>query len=263
MKADPVRQQIGIAARACDEKHAEDLVIIQMDQSSSAFTDYFLICSGANTRQVQAIAESVQMQLKQQGIMPNNMEGYKQAEWVLLDYVDFVVHVFVESARKFYDLERLWKSAARLTVADLEKSGPARKDQPKRDLEKRDAETSILAATRLDATKPEQPQAVSKPSTPAGTLVKRLGAVSRKKNPVAAALARGPARTGGKSRKSGGGARGAKSSGAKKRPGRNRSSDDTRDSGDGKSASKTRNPSKRGGSLSKMSVAAKNAKKAR
>lgn len=265
MKADPVRQQIGIAARACEEKHAEDLIIIQMDKSSSAFTDYFLICSGANTRQVQAIAESVQMQLKQQGTMPNNMEGYKQAEWVLLDYVDFVVHVFVDSARKFYDLERLWKSATRLTLADLEKSGPTRKDQPKRDLEKRDAETPALAATRLDAAAPEQPQAARTPSTPAGTLVKRLGAVSRKKNPVAAALARGPARTGGKSRKSGDGARGAKNSGAKTRPGRSRSSDDTRDSGDGKNAKagKTRNPSKRGGSLSKMSVAAKNAKKAR
>ena len=101
MKANPVRQQIGIAARACEDKHAQDLAIIQMDKSSSAFTDYFLICSGANNRQVQAIAESVQMQLKQHGLMPNNVEGYKQAEWVLLDYVDFVVHVFVKAPAGF------------------------------------------------------------------------------------------------------------------------------------------------------------------
>ena len=86
----------------------------------TSFADYFVICTGANQRQIQAISEEVNLQLKHQnGELPISLEGYNQAEWVLLDYVDFVVHVFSEKARKFYDLERLWKSAKRLTASDL------------------------------------------------------------------------------------------------------------------------------------------------
>jgi ribosome-associated protein len=76
---------------------------------------------------VQAIADEVELRLKAAGIRPNNVEGYKQAEWVLIDYVDFVVHVFSEKARKFYDLERLWKSAKRLEPADLKAASRKRK----------------------------------------------------------------------------------------------------------------------------------------
>jgi ribosome-associated protein len=82
-----------------------------------------VLCSGTNPRQVQAIADEVELQLKKMDLRPTHVEGYKQAEWVLIDYVDFVVHVFSEKARKFYDLERLWKSAKRLEPADL-KSAP-------------------------------------------------------------------------------------------------------------------------------------------
>ena len=84
-----------------------------------------MVCSGANPRQVQAIADEVDEKLSATGVEPAHREGYNQADWVLLDYVDFVVHIFSESARKFYDLERLWKTATRLQLADLEK--PARK----------------------------------------------------------------------------------------------------------------------------------------
>ena len=77
------------------------------------------MCSGSNPRQVQAISDEVELRLKATGLRPTHIEGYRQAEWVLLDYVDFVVHIFSEKARKFYDLERLWKSARRMEPAEL------------------------------------------------------------------------------------------------------------------------------------------------
>ncbi|HEY2914634.1 MAG TPA: ribosome silencing factor, partial [Candidatus Angelobacter sp.] len=85
-------------------------------------------CSGTNPRQIQAIADDVQKNLAEAGQRPNSVEGYTQAEWVLLDYVDFVLHIFSERARKFYDLERLWKSARKLTPSDLAKKPAARKE---------------------------------------------------------------------------------------------------------------------------------------
>lgn len=119
MKKSKLKKQVAAAIQACLEKKAEELSILEMEKGSGAFTDYFVLCSGTNPRQVQAIADEVELRLKTAGIRPNNVEGYNQAEWVLIDYVDFVVHVFSERARKFYDLERLWKSAKRLEPADL------------------------------------------------------------------------------------------------------------------------------------------------
>ncbi|HZL67383.1 MAG TPA: ribosome silencing factor [Candidatus Limnocylindrales bacterium] len=130
MKRNESRAQVAIAVRACQEKKAADISILRLDEQASGFTDYFVICSGANPRQVQAIAEEVDQKLSATGVEPSHREGYNQADWVLLDYVDFVVHIFSESARKFYDLERLWKTAKRLQLADLEK--PARKPAAKR-----------------------------------------------------------------------------------------------------------------------------------
>lgn len=121
------RQQVAVAVAAVENKKGEDLAILEMDRTSGAFTDYFIVCTGTNPRQIQAIADEVQHRLSQAGVRPNSLEGYNQAEWVLVDYVDFVVHVFSERARKFYDLERLWKSAARLTPADLKKKRAAKK----------------------------------------------------------------------------------------------------------------------------------------
>jgi ribosome-associated protein len=119
MKKNELKKQVAAAIQACLEKKAEELSILEMEKGSGAFTDYFVLCSGTNPRQVQAIADEVEMRLKAAGIRPNNIEGYNQAEWVLIDYVDFVVHIFSEKARKFYDLERLWKSARRLDPGDL------------------------------------------------------------------------------------------------------------------------------------------------
>jgi ribosome-associated protein len=114
-----IRSQVASAVQACEDKKAEEISILEMDKTSSAFTDYFVICTGKNPRQIQAIADEVELRLKGAGTAANQVEGYQQADWVLIDYVDFVVHVFSEAARKFYDLERLWKSARKVTAADL------------------------------------------------------------------------------------------------------------------------------------------------
>ena len=123
-KKSELKKQVAAAIQACLEKKAEEISILEMEKGSGAFTDYFVLCSGTNPRQVQAIADEVELRLKATGIRPNNIEGYKQGEWVLVDYVDFVVHVFSEKARKFYDLERLWKTARRLEPADLKAGDP-------------------------------------------------------------------------------------------------------------------------------------------
>src|SRR5438876_12422899 len=113
------RQQVIAAVKAVENKKGEQLTILEMDRTSGAVTDYFVIYTGTNPRQIQAISDEVERQLKQAGTLPNSIEGYNQAEWVLLDYVDFVVHIFSERARKFYDLERLWKSAKVLEPTQL------------------------------------------------------------------------------------------------------------------------------------------------
>jgi ribosome-associated protein len=118
-KKDDLKLQVNEAILACQDKQAEDLTILELEKDSGAFTDYFVMCSGTNSRQIQAIADAVDERLEALGLRVTHSEGYKQAEWILLDYVDFVVHIFSDKARQFYDLERLWKSAKRLEPADL------------------------------------------------------------------------------------------------------------------------------------------------
>jgi ribosome-associated protein len=126
-----IRRQVAVALEAVNSKKAEDVTLLQLPRESSTFTDYFLICSGHNPRQVQAIADEVDEQLsKGMGVEPNNREGYEAAEWILLDYVDFVVHIFNAQRRAYYDLERLWKSAHKLTSQDL--AAPQKPPQPQR-----------------------------------------------------------------------------------------------------------------------------------
>ena len=133
MKKNDVRQQVALVLAAAEAKKAEDIKVLQLPKESSAFTDYFVVCSGANPRQVQAIADEVDERLSKEGFEPNHREGYDHGEWILLDYVDFVVHIFNENARKFYDLERLWKSAKSLEPgAVLEPKKAARKVPAKR-----------------------------------------------------------------------------------------------------------------------------------
>ena len=118
-KKNDLKAQVSSAIAACVEKKAEDISILEMEKASGAFTDYFVVCSGTNPRQIQAISDEVESRLEKAGLRPVHVEGYKQAEWVLLDYVDFVVHVFSPQARRYYDLERLWKSAKKLEPAEL------------------------------------------------------------------------------------------------------------------------------------------------
>jgi len=119
MKKNDVKRQVSEAIGACMEKKAEEIAILELEKDSGAFTDYFVVCSGTNPRQIQAISDEVEERLQRAGLRPTHVEGYKQAEWVLLDYVDFVVHVFSEKSRKYYDLERLWKSAKKLEPGQL------------------------------------------------------------------------------------------------------------------------------------------------
>jgi len=105
----------GIAA-ALDKK-ASDVVIMDLRKASS-FTDFFVLCTGQNMRQVKAIAEAIEAELKKEGLRPSLVEGYNKAEWVLLDYFDFIFHVFTPSTREFYGLERLWGSAQRIPVSE-------------------------------------------------------------------------------------------------------------------------------------------------
>jgi ribosome-associated protein len=115
------RQQVARAVKAVESKKGEEVAILEMDRATGALTDYFVICSGTNPRQIQAICDEVERQLGQAGLRPTSIEGYHLAEWVVLDYVDFMVHVFSEHKRRFYDLERLWKSARTLRPVDLKK----------------------------------------------------------------------------------------------------------------------------------------------
>lgn len=120
MAKNEVRAMVLAAAAACEEKKGIDTRVLELDPLDSGFTDFFLITSGANTRQTQAIADEVELRLKREfSTYPNSVEGRRVAEWILLDYVDFVVHVFLEEKRAFYDIERLRKSARKVDVAEL------------------------------------------------------------------------------------------------------------------------------------------------
>jgi ribosome-associated protein len=120
MASTETRKMVLAAVAACDDKKAEDTRVLELDQADSAFTDFFLITSATNERQVQAIGDEVELRLKREfGTYPNSVEGRKQSEWILLDYVDFVVHIFLAEKRAFYDIERLWKSARTVDLAEL------------------------------------------------------------------------------------------------------------------------------------------------
>lgn len=107
--------EVSEAAQAALEKKADHLQLLDLSGLSS-FTNYFIICSARNPRQSQAISDEIQLRLGRGGLRPSHIEGYNQAEWILMDYAHFVVHIFSEKARSFYDLERLWRSALRIPV---------------------------------------------------------------------------------------------------------------------------------------------------
>ena len=166
-KINELKQQVAAALAAAEDKKAEQVSILELDKNAGGFTDYFVICSGSNPRQVQAIADEVELRLKKIGQHPLNVEGYRQAEWVLLDYVDFVVHIFSDKARSFYDLERLWKSAKKVEPAELKATAPRKRAAAP-------AKTAVRKAAKKTAEKKATKTAAKAP-------VKTVKKVARKK----------------------------------------------------------------------------------
>jgi ribosome-associated protein len=107
-----------IALNAADAKKASDLVALDIS-GIATFANFFLICTGESSRQMQAIADEVEQRLKANGIRPSHVEGYQNAEWILMDYIDLVIHIFSKNARAYYDLERLWRDGKRLDTSNL------------------------------------------------------------------------------------------------------------------------------------------------
>lgn len=154
MASNEVRAMVLAAAAVCEEKKGMDTRVLELDPQDSGFTDFFIITSGANTRQTEAIADEVELRLKRDfGAHPNSVEGRRVAEWILLDYVDFVVHIFLEDRRAFYDIERLRKSARKMDLDELKaalikKTLEARKKPAKSAVAKKAAPAKKVAAKK-------------------------------------------------------------------------------------------------------------------
>ena len=113
--ASPLSIELTLAITAALEKKAMDIVVLDL-RKASAFTDFFVICTGGNARQIEAIAEAVQGSLTRHGTKPALVEGRGRSEWILIDYFDFIVHIFTPATREFYSLERLWGDAERIEI---------------------------------------------------------------------------------------------------------------------------------------------------
>jgi len=125
-----MKDALTIALKAVDDKKAADIVALDIS-GVATFANYFLICSGDSSRQIHAIVDEVEQKLEAIGLSPTHVEGYQHAEWVLMDYIDLVVHVFSKGARAYYDLERLWRDGKKLDVEKLVASPPAKKGSRK------------------------------------------------------------------------------------------------------------------------------------
>jgi ribosome-associated protein len=146
-----VQVQVRAAVAAAGDKKAEETRVLELGPADSALADYFVICSGNNTRQNQAVADEIEFRLKTDfGSLPNSVEGYRTGEWILMDYVDFVVHIFLTERREFYNIERL-RSAA--TVFDVNRAAAKAKPAAKK-----------LAARKKPAAKKAAKKAVKKPA---------------------------------------------------------------------------------------------------
>jgi ribosome-associated protein len=159
------------AAAVCEDKKGEDTRILELDPIDSGLSDFFLITSALNNRQAVAIADEIELRLKREfGAYANSVEGRRLGEWILLDYVDFVIHVFLKERREFYDIERLRKSARPVTPAEFdeelkaalkEKTRAARDKAPAQGTAKSSGAAQRKAATKKAASKP----AMKKPAT--------------------------------------------------------------------------------------------------
>jgi ribosome-associated protein len=172
------------AAAACEDKKAEDIRILALDPAESGLTDYFLICNGTNERQNVAITDEIEIRLKRDfGVYPNSVEGRRQGEWILMDYVDFIVHVFSAEKRAFYGLERLRKSATTISIADLNAEVSARITAARAKSPKKAASAKAVAAKRPALKK----AAPTKKVAPVKVAAKKAAKKTAKKAPVKAA----------------------------------------------------------------------------
>jgi len=136
--------QVALAVKAADDKQANEMVVLDL-RKAQAFTDFFVICSGTNSRQVRAIADGIVDALAAEGEKPSHIEGYDRSEWILLDYFDFIVHVFMPETRAFYGLERLWGDAEERKGTSDEDSDDEHLDDEDSEDEDEDAEDETVA----------------------------------------------------------------------------------------------------------------------
>jgi ribosome-associated protein len=171
------------AAAACEDKKAEDIRILALDPAESGLSDYFLICNGTNERQNVAITDEIEIRLKREfGLYPNSVEGRRQGEWILMDYVDFIVHVFSPEKRAFYGLERLRKSAKTLSIDDLNAEMKALITSTRAKIP-----SAAKSAAKAAAKKAAAPAAKAAPKAPAKKTVAKKTATKVAKGVKAAA----------------------------------------------------------------------------
>src|SRR5215472_7829104 len=171
------------AAAACEDKKGEETRILELDPVDSGLSDFFLVTSATNDRQAVAIADEIESRLKREfGAMPNSVEGRRQGAWILLDYVDFVVHVFLAERRAFYDIERLRKSARPLSPAEFEEELKAALAEKTRSARSKASHGKEVASGQAAAG--GQAAAVSHAATRSKTAKKSAAKSAAKKAPV-------------------------------------------------------------------------------
>jgi ribosome-associated protein len=209
MSTPETRRQLLAAVAACDDKKGEDTRILELDPADSGLADFFLITSASNDRQAVAIADEIEMRLKKEfGLYATSVEGRRQAEWILLDYIDIVIHVFLAEKRAFYDIERLRKSAQTKTAPEIEadlkaalteKTLAVRKKAPAKKAAATTAKKSA-AVKKASASKASAKKAVAKKAAPKKAGVKTVakkaaaGKAAARKTPAKAvkAVAKSP-----------------------------------------------------------------------
>ncbi|MGA3372502.1 MAG: ribosome silencing factor [Terracidiphilus sp.] len=170
-----IRTLVQAAAAVCEEKKGLNTRILELDPIDSGLSDFFLVTSATNDRQAITIADEIEHRLKKEfGVFPNSVEGRRKGDWILLDYVDFVVHVFLVERRAFYDIERLRKSARPLTPAEFDA-----------ELKAELAAKTLAARAKAPARKAPAKKAVAKPAT-AGRIKAAVPAKAAAKNSASA-----------------------------------------------------------------------------
>jgi len=183
LEHEQTRILVQTAAAACEDKKGEDTRILELDPIDSGLSDFFLITSATNDRQAIAIADEIEHKLKKEfGVMPNSVEGRRQGDWILLDYVDFVVHVFLSERRAFYDIERLRKSARPLTPPEFDA-------ELKTALAARTLAARDKAATKSKASLPKKD-----PSAKTKKIATKAAAVPTRRTPAKSSVKKAPAK---------------------------------------------------------------------